>query len=357
MLARQLRSQEGKLDVQYPVPESTRMERAWARVEPWLGPEVLNAPALVRLQGISFLGLLDLQPDVRRTSSRLEHAVAVAALGCDVAEALHLSKGDGALLVAGCLLHDIGHYPLSHAAESAFEHLTGADHHERTRSILLEDELIAGIQPLGGTLRASGLDPEAVWQLIQGDSARADGLGFLLTAPINLDTLDGIRRTAQAFGLAALEMEQPFGLVDGRIVLRQDAIPACDAFWQLKNDVYRNIVERPSNILAEQSLAERLLELGPKDLPPFAALDDAWLHGNLRTSTDSARDAEFAVAGFEAVPARARRTLKRYWVDPTFEPSSSGLPIEFWHRRYQHARQAGYVIPRTSVHGRDSEVP
>lgn len=344
-----------ELDVLASVHDDALSDGTHSGLQVWLEGDLVSAAALRRLACISFLGLLDLQPDADQSSSRLDHSLAVAQLGCETAKALNLSRLDGALLVAACLLHDVGHYPLSHSAEAAFRTLTGSDHHGRARAILIGDQSAAGIPPLGGALRALGLDPASVWQVIAGGGERADGLDRLLTAPINLDTLDGIRRTARAFGRSAPDLEQPFCLVEGRLALRPDAIHACDAFWELKDTVYKQIIERPSNILAEQALSERLLQIDSSQLPPFSDLDDEWLH-QLLGVTAPPGGTEFEIVEDDRADAIARRTLKRYWVDSSVEPGPLGLPVKLWIHRYRHERRPGYLVPRR--HGPSSaQVP
>ncbi|HLT36551.1 MAG TPA: HD domain-containing protein, partial [Enhygromyxa sp.] len=111
--------------------------RQRARIVELLGDSLLASPWLSRLGRISFLGTLDQHPRSRRSSNRLEHSLGVASLAADAAVDLGLPRERAQLFVAACLLHDIGHYPLSHAAEPAFAKLLGAGHHEVGRWIVL----------------------------------------------------------------------------------------------------------------------------------------------------------------------------------------------------------------------------
>jgi hypothetical protein len=110
-------------------------------------------------------------------------------------------------LVAACLLHDIGHYPLSHAAEPGFARALGVAHHGVSEWIVRGNGAIPAAQSLRPALERAGLDPELLWAVIVGDAAPPHAaLSSLLLAPINLDTLDGIRRTARSFGRRGLRL-------------------------------------------------------------------------------------------------------------------------------------------------------
>src|SRR3954471_20764724 len=106
-------------------------------LEAVLGPQIVGSIWVRRLARISFLGTLDRHPDSREITTRLDHSSSVAALGQKVAAELDLPAEARREFIAACLLHDIGHFPLSHSAEAGFEAAIGVGHHRLSEWIVL----------------------------------------------------------------------------------------------------------------------------------------------------------------------------------------------------------------------------
>ena len=346
--------------------------RLHARVAQLVGDELLRSPWFMRLGGVSFLGTLDAHPRSRRSSTRLEHSLGVAKLGCEAAAALELSEPRARLFVVACLLHDIGHYPLSHAAEPAFAKILGASHHEVGRWIVLGDGPISPARSLRPQLEALDVDPQQVWAIIDRPAdidPELRPLAELLKAPINLDTLEGIHRVARDFRLhRRAPPERIFTWVEGELGIARNALPAMDQFWLLKDRVYDRVINLPSNILAEARLCE--LVAGAIDravLDELDRFDDSALRERLGSERldavllDGGDDGEYelwnSVAYGEMVadPSSASegtrepimvRTRKRYYVDRSVESERAGLRLRDWTRRFRHERKRGWLVAR-----------
>ena len=151
-------------------PVLARQDATTTSLKQLLGIPLLASPWLARLGRVSFLGTLDLHPRSRVASSRLDHSLGVAGLGLAVGQRLELSPEDLRLLVAACLLHDIGHYPLSHAAEPGFARALGVAHHGVSEWIVRGNGAIPAAQSLRPALERAGLDPELLWSIIVGEA-------------------------------------------------------------------------------------------------------------------------------------------------------------------------------------------
>ena len=171
------------------------------RLEP-LALALIDTPPFQRLRYVRQLGLAFLvYPGA--SHSRFEHALgtyhlARRALGL-LEERGDLEGLDDALSTdvrIAALLHDIGHYPFSHALEEI-----GALHHEEVARPLIN----AG--PIGEILRAAmGPDaPERIVQLIGGHSANP--LQGLISGSLDLDKIEYLRRDALMCGV-------PYGEID-----------------------------------------------------------------------------------------------------------------------------------------------
>ena len=335
-----------------------------------LGPELLASPWLARLGGISFLGTLDEHPKSRRASTRLEHSIGVAKLAADAAAALELAPDHARLFVTASLLHDVGHYPLSHAAEPAFAKLFGANHHELGRWIVLGEGQIPRGRSLRPVLERMHIDPELCWAIIdRGPELPAPlrPLAELLKAPINLDTLEGISRVARDFRVHQRKLpERIFTWIDGELAIASAALPAIDRFWELKDKVYDRVINLPSNILAEARLCElvaaRIDRSALDDLDHFddralrQRLGDEALSQLLLDGDDGGYElwaseeygeivGESAGSSSEREPVLVR-TRKRYFVDRSVTPRTKGLALGDWPRRFRHERTRGWLVSR-----------
>ena len=171
------------------------------RLDP-LALALLDTPVVQRLRYIRQLGLAFLvYPGA--THSRFEHAVGAYHLA---GTALRLLGERGALadvaadeapvVRAAALLHDVGHYPFSHALEEI-----GVTHHEQLARPLLLDGPIADLL----TNRLGTGAPERVLALITGRSESP--LQGLISGSIDLDKIEYLKRDAAMCGV-------PYGEID-----------------------------------------------------------------------------------------------------------------------------------------------
>jgi HD superfamily phosphohydrolase len=170
---------------------------------------LLHTPAFVRLEGIKQLGFVArVWPSA--THTRFEHSLgvlaltrrALAALRPALASALPLQPADHDALAAAALLHDIGHYPFSHAIEELGPPVL---RHEAVGRTLIEQGAVAEVLE-----RAWGLDPRRVANLVdpRAPLPPVDRLLVgLLSGTLDMDKLDYLPRDAQACNV-------PYGRVD-----------------------------------------------------------------------------------------------------------------------------------------------
>ncbi len=216
------------------------------RLDP-LALELIDTPAFQRLRYVRQLGLAFLvYPGA--THSRFEHALGTYQLARralslleDHANFRDVGRDECALVRVAALLHDVGHYPFSHALEEI-----GALHHEEVARPLISGGRIASI-----LRRALGDDaPERILALIAGGS---DGpLQGLISGSIDLDKLDYLRRDAFMCGVAYGEIDVD-RLLNALAVVRDPAsgvlqigmvekgLSALESLLFAKYQMYRNV--------------------------------------------------------------------------------------------------------------------
>src|SRR5207245_925761 len=259
-----------------------------------LDPEalaVVDTPAVQRLRYVRQLGHAFLvYPGA--THSRFEHALGAYHLARRALA--QLEETTGARLDAGhapavrlaALLHDIGHYPFSHALEEA-----GLPHHDA----LAEGHLASG--DLATRLAQIGARCETLLALIQGRS-RAP-LAGLVSGSLDVDKLDYLSRDAWMCGV-------PYGVIDvdrlltsltvasdpdGRrtLALHEKGLAALESLLFAKYQMYRNVYWHHA-VRSATAMFKRLVRraIATAQLEPAAvavATDDGLIHDLMQRDT------------------------------------------------------------------------
>jgi len=212
-----------------------------------LDPEalaVVDTPAVQRLRYVRQLGHAFLvYPGA--THTRFEHALGAYHLARRALAQLEEAAGGAPApapelrrLKLAALLHDVGHYPFSHALEEA-----GLLNHED----LAARHLQAGA--LAEALARLGAEPEALLSLIRGQGEGA--LAGLVSGSLDVDKLDYLSRDAWMCGV-------PYGVIDvdrllasltvvpgpdGRaaLALHDKGLAALESLLFAKYQMYRNV--------------------------------------------------------------------------------------------------------------------
>jgi HD superfamily phosphohydrolase len=182
------------------------------------------------------------------THSRFEHALGThhlsrrtLALLCEAEDAASISENEQAIVRCAALLHDVGHYPFSHALEEI-----GALHHEAVARPLITEGSVASL--LAARLGRDA--PGKVFDLIRGNSESA--LQGLISGSLDLDKIEYLKRDAFMCGVPYGEIDvdrltNSLVLVDdpetGRpaIGVQEKALSALESLLFAKYQMYRNV--------------------------------------------------------------------------------------------------------------------
>lgn len=236
---------------------------------------IIKSGPFSRLKDISFLGAIDYLSDRGATDafgrSRAAHSLDVAAITSYVASKRDYNADRSRHLVVAALLHDIGHAPLSHSAEPVFKERFGLGHHEQGERLIEGD--IPGSQAFSRYLRRY-FDKVYLKALISGSAPDEEG-GDLFSCPVNVDTIDGIWRSASLYqrGPSAFDRLS----VARAAYLDGHDDDTLDNFWHLKGHVYNTLIHSRKGLLAD-NLSQRYLASQSSDLSEHWLYEDelAW---------------------------------------------------------------------------------
>lgn len=218
------------------------------RLDP-LALALLDTDVVQRLRYVRQLGLAFLvYPGA--SHSRFEHALGAYHLAGvalrlmdEQGQLLNVPADEPAVVRAAALLHDIGHYPFSHALEEI-----GALHHEEVaRPLLLEGTVAAILR------RHLGPDaPERVFALITGTSTSP--LQGLISGSLDLDKIEYLKRDAHMCGVPYGEIDvdrllNSLVVVPGtspadpawRVGVREKGLSALESLLFAKYQMFRNV--------------------------------------------------------------------------------------------------------------------
>lgn len=215
--------------------------------------DLIATQAFQRLRSIRFLGGIDyllvkapngVRGNIRYT--RHQHSLGVARLATLYCDSRGMSRSNRRLVCVAALLHDIGHPPLSHSLEPIFAEVFGLEHHRATEAI------ITGAVPIGRevykTLRRHRVDVEHLVAIISGAAGGYEGF---FSGPINFDTIEGILRS-YTYTTIRPKMPSPEAVTEAALRRSdEEHRRIVDAFWSLKDQVYRCIINSRSGILAD----------------------------------------------------------------------------------------------------------
>lgn len=236
--------------------------------------DVLDSSYVQRLRKVKQLGLSSIVYPTA-THSRFSHSLGVLNLSSKMAESLELDDVERKSVRLAGLLHDVGHGPLSHASEYAFN----MSHEEKSCEIveLLEDS---------GKLPVSA---HKITQYIKGERNPS-----IIAGDIDTDRMDYLKRDSHFTGI-------PHGKIDtdtiiksvtsknGDLVFKRRAVEAIEQLLVSRKNMTGSVYCHPTVQIAENMLQDAILDL---DLTTeqLWQMDDYQLHAKLLNSTGVSKE-------------------------------------------------------------------
>ncbi len=225
--------------------------------------QVMNTQVFQRLRNVKQLGLADyVFPGA--TYSRLSHSLGACHITGRILDALrrhdpafNISDQDYQLYRIAALLHDIGHYPFSHAMEEALKayykrfgkaadgNMGAAATEKPLNHEKVGGEIVRRDAELGEVLSTGGIKPENLEKVFEHDDSSR--LANIISSDLDADRMDYLLRTARHTGL-------PYGSIDleyilsqlrldknGRLCIRSKAVRTADHFLLSRYFDYQQI--------------------------------------------------------------------------------------------------------------------
>ena len=219
------------------------------RLDP-IAAQIVDTVEFQRLRYIRQLGFTNLvYPGA--THTRFDHALGVYHLTTVALDRIRENPRtppevlqDGHLIPYAALLHDIGHYPFSHALEELEAEYVPTHHEEVSKQFLASPSLRDALVPLGS--RA----PDLLLELISGKSEIP--LRGLVSGALDLDKMEYLRRDAYFSGVPYGEVDVS-RLLQGLAFLRdpesgqyevgvhEKAVAALESLLFAKYQMFRNV--------------------------------------------------------------------------------------------------------------------
>ncbi len=290
---------------------------------------VIDTPVFQRLRGIKQLGFAEhVFPGA--VHHRYLHSIGALHIGGELGERVfatlpYLSELERRrftqLVRLAALLHDIGHPPMSHAAEallpskSALGIATGAagdvraSHEDMTQKLLLDSVLTKAIDDGFGDL---GVTAQGVADVLSDDDVVDPGafvingidhrplLHAMVSGEMDVDRMDYLLRDSFFTGVryghydrAWLMSNASAIVMDGaaRLALDMTALPTFEHFLLARYHMFQMVYFHPKSDIYDAMLRRWLDAVGdearfPASSEAYTACDDAWLWQRLRSSDD-----------------------------------------------------------------------
>ena len=211
---------------------------------------------------------------------------------------IKIDDDDIKLARLAALLHDVGHYPFSHALDKAN---IIEENHEKYSQVLVKDHF-------SGIIETSGIEPGHVADLIDGkfDPDRSF-LTTLINSPIDADKFDYLLRDSHyagvKYGVYDLErlLDSLFVPNDGRLVVLDKGFFTAEQFVLARYLMFSQVYSHKTKLCFEGIAKKALQHLvkqekfsyptikelsNESEIKKFINLDDAWLLKEIRDIND-----------------------------------------------------------------------
>lgn len=216
--------------------------------------DIIATTSFQRLKNISFLGGADYITKINGKfikHNRYHHSIGVGVIADYSMKYLNNYKDHYNTIIFFALMHDIGHFPLSHTLEPVIRKLHNIDHHSMGFDIIFKEE--KGFSEIRDIIRKYKINEQLLGDILNGNLE----IPLVSSKKINIDTIDAIPRSYQYFNNSKAVMN-PYHLVDCFFTDDdQKSRRVLADFWISKGNIYRNLLQS-IDILSSEILAREI---------------------------------------------------------------------------------------------------
>ena len=225
---------------------------------------IIDTPIFQRLRHIAQTGLAYyVYPGA--THTRLSHSIGVLHLAGRVGSNLlnegYLTSDELQLLRLAALLHDIGHYPLSHSLELCLFRLYGESAcHENLTLEVLRKSIIAD------KLKDYGYTPNEIISILKGE-CKNNLLTQIISSDTDIDKMDYLLRDSKHTGVAygVIDVERLVNTLsvdaNGDLALLEKGLGALENLYLARLQMYKTVYYHKTIVSFELMLGEIYREL------------------------------------------------------------------------------------------------
>ena len=235
-----------------------------------LEEKIVNNSYFQRLRNIAQLSLTYyIYPGA--THTRFSHSIGVKHVSGKIGEILcrqgFLLRDELKLIRLAGLLHDIGHYPFSHALEHSFKELGGVAHEELGEKIITKTSI-------SDLLKAEGYDPKEIADIVKGKH-KNKLFNMVLSSDVDADRLDYLLRDSMHTGVAYgnIDVERIVNTVtidsEGNLAVLRKGLESIENLYVARLYMYRSVYMHKSVVGFELMLSKAYTTLyrkiGPQE--------------------------------------------------------------------------------------------
>lgn len=217
--------------------------------------------------------------------SRFEHSLGAFYLAKKFTETLKMDHKNE--FMAAALLHDIGHYPFSHAIENYIEMLNGIKHEDQTLNLIRNTKI-------SDILKKQKMDIDIICDLILGKGK----YGKLISGEIDVDRLDYLKRDSYYTGVAYGVIEtdvilKSISMKDKKYIADVKYLPAFESVLISRYLMYSMVYMHHKTVIANTMLKAAFLEAlkaGEISADDLFKFDDVDFISALRNSHSAAAE-------------------------------------------------------------------
>ena len=238
--------------------------------------KIIDTPEFQRLHWIRQLGMCYLvYPGAVHT--RFQHSLGTMTLASQIAQKLETKFPVEVTFAA--LLHDIGHFPLSHSFEDFFEEKFHVNHEENGREIILGKK---GTGEIRECLESNDVDPEVITRILSGKHREFQLESGIVSGPLDADEMDYLVRDSYFTGTGniAFSIKRMVDILrtDGeKIFIEEKGITSVESILLSRNLMHKSVYFHKTVRIAQKMIESAMKSLDKVDSSVMGMHDDIFM--------------------------------------------------------------------------------